>query len=88
MGLVDWLALPLELAFFFSSCPTTSKSSAGVICTEDEHLHSLSRSLGDKVDDRQALIPCFLARPFVQRKPPVLRRPEAASHHSLATRSA
>ena len=33
------------------------------------------------------LIPCFLARPFVQRKPPVLRRPEAASHHSLATRS-
>jgi hypothetical protein len=32
------------------------------------------------------LIPCFLARPFVKgNHPPVLRRPEAASHHSLAT---
>ena len=48
-------------------CCRDDKSSAVVICTEDEHLHSLSRSLHDKVDDRQqAHIPCFLARPFVK----------------------
>ena len=51
----------------------------------DEHLHSLSRSLRDKVDDRQQAHPVLLSTTLCQRKPPVLRRLEAASHHSLAT---
>ena len=50
------------------------------------HLRSPSRSLRDKVDDRQQAHPVLLSTTLCQRKPPVvLRRPEAASHHSLAT---
>ena len=67
-------------------CCRGEKSSAVVICTEDELLHSPSRSLHDKVDDRQQAHPVLLSTTLCQRKPPVvLRRPEAASHHSLAT---
>ena len=67
-------------------CCRDDKSSAVVSCTEDEHLHSLSRSLHDKVDDRQQAHPVLLSTTLCQRKPPVvLQRPEAASHHSLAT---
>ena len=66
-------------------CCRDDKSPAVVICTEDEHLRSLSRSLHDKVDDRQQAHPVLLSTTLCQRKPPVLRRPEAASHHSLAT---
>ena len=66
-------------------CCRDDKSSAVVICTEDEHLRSLSRSLHDKVDDRQQAHPVLLSTTLCQRKPPVLRRPEAASNHSLAT---
>ena len=62
-------------------CCRDEKSSAVVICTEDGHC--VLPTTRWTTDSR--LIPCFLARPFVQRKPPVLRRPEAASHHSLAT---
>ena len=67
-------------------CCRDDKPSAVVICTEDEqHLHSLSRSLHDKVDDRQQAHPVLLSTTLCQRIPPVLRRPEAASNHSLAT---
>ena len=67
-------------------CCRDEKSSAVVICTEDELLHSPSRSLHDKVDDRQQAHPVLLSTTLCQRKPPVvLRRAEAASHHSLAT---
>ena len=66
-------------------CCRDEKSSAVVICTEDGHLRSPSRSLRDKVDDRQQAHPVLLSTTLCQRKPPVLRRPEAASHHSLAT---
>ena len=67
-------------------CCRDGKPSAVVICTEDEHLHSLSRSLHDKVDDRQQAHPVLLSTTLCQRKPPVvLQRQEAASHHSLAT---
>ena len=64
-------------------CCRDDKSSAVVICTEDEHLHSLSLPT---VGDRQQAHPVLLSTTLCQRKPPVvLRRPEAASHHSLAT---
>ena len=67
-------------------CCRDDKPSAVVISTEDEHLCILSLApYTTRWTTDSRLIPCFLARPFVQRKPPVLRRPEAASHHSLAT---
>jgi hypothetical protein len=42
-------------------CCRDDKSPAVVSCTEDEHLHSLSRSLRDKVDDRQQAHPVLLS---------------------------
>ena len=42
-------------------CCRDEKSSAVVICTEDELLHSPSRSLHDKVDDRQQAHPVLLS---------------------------